>query len=57
MLDYNLISDKNKENQIRNSIKSYFLEIGGPDYIDGFKALSEMDGADIPLAFIRWILE
>jgi len=55
-LDYNLISDKNKENQIRKALQSYFLESEGPDYIEGFKALLTLKSDAIPLNFVRWIL-
>lgn len=55
-LDYNLILDKNKENQIRKALQSYLLELEGPDYIEGFKALLDVKSDDIPLNFIRWIL-
>lgn len=55
-LDYNLILDKNKENQIRKALQSYFSESEGPDYIEGFKALLTLKSDAIPLNFIRWIL-
>jgi len=55
-LDYNLISDKKKEHQIRKALQSYFLESEGPDYIEGFKALLTWESYDIPLNFVRWIL-
>jgi hypothetical protein len=57
LLNYNLISDKDKENKIRNEIKSHFEKTDGPDYIDGFRYLVDLDSPDIPLNFIRWILE
>ena len=58
-LDYNLILDKNKENQIRKALQSYLLELEGPDYIEGFKALLDLNSdlnPAIPSNFIRWIL-
>jgi hypothetical protein len=55
-LDYNLILDKNKENQIRKALQSYFSESEGPDYIEGFKALLTLKSDAIPLNFVRWIL-
>lgn len=55
-LDYNLILDKNKENQIRKALQSYFSESEGPDYIEGFKALLDLNSGSTPLNFIRWIL-
>lgn len=58
-LDYNLISDKNKENQIRNEIKTHLEETEGPDYAEGFKALLDMssDNINVPVNFIQWILK
>lgn len=55
-LNYNLILDKNKENQIRKALQSYLLESEGPDYIEGFKVLLDMESDDFPLNFFRWIL-
>lgn len=55
-LNYNLILDKNKENQIRKAIQSYLLELEGPDYIQGFKAILDTKSDVFPLNFIRWIL-
>ena len=58
-IDYNLISDKNKENQIRNEIKKNLEETEGPDYVEGFKALLDMssDNINVPVNFIQWILK
>jgi hypothetical protein len=55
-LNYDSISDKDKENKIRNAIKSHFEKTDGPDYIDGFRYLVDIDSPDIPLDFIKWIL-
>lgn len=55
-LDYNLILDKNKENQIRKALQSYLLELEGPGYIEGFKALLDQKTDAFPFNFIRWIL-
>jgi len=56
-LNYNLISDKNKEEKIRNEIKAHLEETEGPDYAEGFKTLVDMNLPNIPVNFIRWILK
>lgn len=58
-LDYNLISDKNKESKIRDEIKTHLEETEGPDYAEAFKALLDMslDNINVPVNFIQWILK
>jgi hypothetical protein len=52
-VDYNLISDNNKENKIRDSIKNYLEETEGPNYKDGLRFL--LDENLGPLKFLRWM--
>jgi hypothetical protein len=57
LLDYSLISDTSKENQIRNDIKKYYLETEGPEYVNIFK--EDMKITNVPLDFIKfakWLL-
>jgi hypothetical protein len=58
-LNYNLISDKNKESKIRDEIKKHLEETEGPDYVEGFKALLDMSSNNIndPVNYIQWILK
>jgi|688.fasta_scaffold285681_1 hypothetical protein len=56
-VDYNLISDNNKENKIRDSIKNYMEETEGPDYKNTLRNLLDKNLPSLPLNFFRWILE
>jgi hypothetical protein len=55
-VDYNLINDKNKENQIRELIKKEMKETGGEDYAESLRDLLNNNSPRIPADFIRWVL-
>ena len=56
-VDYNLISDNNKENKIRDSIKNHMEETEGPDYKNTLRNLLDGNLTGLPLNFFKWILE
>jgi hypothetical protein len=55
-INYDLITDKNKENKIRDMIKKYLAETEGDGYITSFTSLLNSNSPSIPRDFIRWIL-